>query len=195
MTREAMVDLETLDVNPAACIISIGAVIINPYAPEFAVLNSYYRVLHIDGQDRDIAEDTLCFWMKQSDEARSVFKAEDKIYLHDMLPEFQDFLKLEPIDKIWSKPSYFDLAILTHAYEQYSEEVPWQHRQGKCFRTLCDENPDVPMPIMEGGVKHNALDDALLQARWLHAIRKRQAMIADSDAGKVLAAAFAKPRF
>lgn len=181
MTRECMVDLETLDVTPAAAIVSIGAVIINPYAEEFAVLGSYYKVLHIAGQDREIDEDTLAFWMKQSDEARAVFQTpkEEKVYLHDMLPEFGEFLGFDSvgttmsIDKIWSKPSWFDLSIIGHACSQFGEAIPWQHRQGMCFRTLTEENKNIAPPLADG-IKHNALDDALYQAKWLWQIRRTQ---------------------
>lgn len=193
MTRECMVDLETLDVTPAAAIVSIGAIILNPYAEEFAVLSSYYKVLHISGQDREIDEDTLAFWMRQSDEVRAVFQTpkEEKIYLHDMLPEFGEFLGFDEvgttmsIDKIWSKPSWFDLSIIGHACSQFGEAIPWQHRRGMCFRTLTEENKTIMPPDPEFTVKHNALDDALYQAKWLWKIRNIQQSIIATNAAKV----------
>lgn len=182
-TRAISVDLETLDVDADATIVSVGAVRFDPYTPEFTALETFYQVLQLDGQGRSMGNDTICFWMKQGDEARNVFQAADKVELEEMLEAFTlfcvtnaadgeaDIDKQYVVDEIWAKPAMFDLSILQHAYAQFGETPPWPHRNSRCLRTLQALYPNIPQPDWVG-VKHNSLDDALNQARFIHHIMK-----------------------
>jgi len=49
--------------------------------------------------------------------------------------------------------------------------VPWDFRQNRCLRTLKNMRPEFMELEPEFlGVRHNALDDAMHQTKWLHSI-------------------------
>lgn len=181
MTRACVVDIETLDTSATAAIVSIGAVIIDTEAPNFTVLGSFYQTLNIDGQERSISQSTLRWWMEQAVEVRAAMVVDERRKdLEEALDIFGDFLRLgeqqNPVGEIWSKPSMFDLTILQNAYEQQGSDIPWNHRATRCLRTLTTLYPGVPEPVFVG-VKHLAIDDALQEAKWLHAIMTRNTRI------------------
>lgn len=172
-TRAVSIDLETLDTSATAAIVSIGAVVFDPHAQYFTVLNSFYVNCHIDGQERSISHSTLCWWMKQPDAIRAAF-VEGAADLSEALVALDLFLtgenETEPLqlDEIWAKPAMFDISILEHAYSQCGMTVPWHYRTPRCLRTLQALYPKIDIGFE--GDKHNALADALHQAKLIHTI-------------------------
>lgn len=68
MTRDIMLDLETLDTRPSAVIVSIGAVEFDTNGPN--PLREFYRVLQLPPQlsrGRTECPETLAWWSRQSE--------------------------------------------------------------------------------------------------------------------------------
>ncbi len=74
---------------------------------------------------------------------------------------------------VWSHGEAFDIPIYEYAAHAVGFKAPWHYRAGRDTRTLFDltgfSTKDVPFI----GVEHNALDDAVHQARCVQlAMRK-----------------------
>ena len=177
MSHDIMIDLETLGTTADAAIVSIGAVRFDlqakPGAPFASADACFYRVINIDGQPRRrISGATVSWWMGQSDAARSVFSAEETVYLRQALDDLRDWIRLTCCNapNVWSNGADFDLPILNHAYEAMCMTAPWKPYTGRCYRTYKNLPGARAIKIERQGEHHNALDDAIYQAQHLCAI-------------------------
>lgn len=145
-----MVDLETYDVNPSAVILSIGACVID--APE----KRFYLELDPTTQfERTVSMATKEWWSKQPMPIPI-----GSCHLYDALAQFTFWIRsfnAEPV--IWCKGTDFDVAILTHAYNQMSVAVPWKYNNTRDCRTIFKIANYTPKKA-----EHNALQDAIEQA-------------------------------
>ena len=170
-----MVDLETLSTKPDAVILSIGAVNVDN------LTQSFYQVV----DPRTCAEvgcrmdvDTVMWWMQQSNEAREAVVQEGDELEH-VLTRFAEWIdSLGGITEIWSNGADFDIPILINLFGACGIEVPWKFYQHRCFRTAKENFNWVGKPKFEGD-KHNALSDAIHQAKWLLDIEKCSMDITD----------------
>lgn len=166
--RNIMLDLETLSTQGNAAIVSIGAV---KFDEKTIDNNGFYAVLELDWQihaGRHISENTLAFWMKQSEEARAVFQAAKKP-ASEALEDFAEFCGKDPL--VWGNGSDFDNAILGSLYDALSMERPWGYNGTRCFRTIKNLLQVKELPGRTGTF-HNALHDALYQAQCLQVYLK-----------------------
>jgi len=165
--RHVMIDLETLATTADAAIISIGAV---KFDAKKIAEKGFYTPISIETNlavGRRISEDTLAWWMKQSDEARKVFN-EPNEPLDNALEQLVDWIGHDnPI--VWSNGASFDIPILEHAFTQFSMTVPWKFWNSRCYRTIKSLLKTKDIKI-ENPMKHNALADAYAQARHLQLI-------------------------
>jgi hypothetical protein len=117
---------------------------------------------------RKIDENTLLWWMKQSDEAQAVF-FEEKQALQLAL---QSFVKwFGDSTYIWSNGADFDIPMVVNALSHFHIEAPWKFWNSRCVRTFKNipgaKNIKAPNPL-----KHNALHDAIAQAQLVQAIQR-----------------------
>ncbi len=162
--HNVMVDLETCGRRAGCKVLSIGAV-------EFSadgLGREFYRVCSANGQESLHADpETLVWWDRQSKDARKVL--DDHLAATETLAESLGAFTayLAPIGlghvKVFGNGSDFDNAILYAAYAVAGLDVPWSFWNSRCYRTLKNLVPHVPM--IKSGVAHNALDDAKQQAR------------------------------
>jgi len=170
--KDVMVDLETLATTADSVIMSIGAVIFDIKTGEISD-SGFYRSISIESNleiGRRISEDTLRFWMKQGADAKDVFE-ENKVSLARGLTDFKEWLPDTPT--MWSNGADFDLPMMPLAYTQLGQPIPWKYWNSRCFRTykkLPGANA-VNIPFL--GTKHNALADALHQAKTVIAIEAK----------------------
>lgn len=158
-----MIDLETLSTEPNAAILSLGAVTFDIDTRTLGP--TFYRT--IEDKNGHVSTDTVLWWLSQSKEARSVF-SEKRIPLGQALVEFDDWLATQynPTEvKLWGNGSDFDNIILASAYKRCALRQPWRYHHNCCYRTIRNLFPDVP--IEREGTYHNALDDAVTQAKHL----------------------------
>jgi len=169
MSTDVMVDLETLDTRPSAVILSIGACLVNWRTGEPS--NPFYAVVDLaSSREAGLTEspDTLAWWNRQSPEARRVF-TDPSVSLDEALSLFAHYLRgFNSKDvKIWGNGSDFDNVILANAYDALSYDAPWRFYNNRCFRTVKNVMSDRIQEIDRAGTYHNALDDAMHQARIL----------------------------
>lgn len=177
-----MLDLETMGRGPDAAIVAIGAVVFGiPPDGRGYIGPTFYRVVDLDsavfhGGVMDAS--TVLWWLDQSEEARAALRDDGAEHIDVALRALLAWtLSLGASPCVWGNGAAFDNVILRRAYERLDIPTPWVHWDDRCFRTVRAENRHVPAPPREG-VHHNALDDAMHQARHLLAIWERQRSVA-----------------
>jgi exodeoxyribonuclease VIII len=168
--RDVMVDLETTGRRPGCGILSIGAVRFDPEAG--ALGDTFYEVVNRKScVEAGLREDpaTLAWWGRQSAQPAAVLKLAGKkstsLGLTAALAALAAFLYPSGRDvRVWGCGASFDNAILVAAYEAIGMDVPWQFWNDRCHRTLKAMGPREAEPLREG-THHNALDDAVHQAK------------------------------
>lgn len=159
-----MVDLETLGGAPDGRILSIGACRFDPHQGWEEPCVSFYRAVDPRNSTGRVDVNTVCWWMEQEDSVRlEAFSG--KLLLTNVLVEFIQFC--EGADRIWSNGPTFDEMILRHAYKQCRLNFPFYYKGSRCMRTLKTLAGElgVEIQILENENKHNALADAVWQAR------------------------------
>jgi DNA polymerase III epsilon subunit-like protein len=162
--KNIMIDLETLATSTDAVILSIGAVKFN----DDGVFDDkcLYAVCSTDSQlERHISQSTLVWWMEQGDAAKRVFSDPNKMTLEEALHEVKAYIDRDDY-LLWSNGADFDIPILNHALKHAGLEPMVKHWNHRCFRTMKEEYKMVQKPPFDG-TQHNALMDAIHQAKWL----------------------------
>ena len=158
-----MVDLETLDTTPSSVILSIGTCVIPGYMDP-ADSDKFYVEVHVGSQYMRTQSISTIEWWKQQGNCPD----HGTISLTDALRQFRDYLlryTTEPI--IWCKGTDFDTAILAHAYKQMGSDTPWRYNNVRDFRTVKKLFADSLVVTAPNLNPHNALADAIHQAREL----------------------------
>ena len=169
-----MIDLETMGKNPDAPIISIGAIFFDPQTgdmgPEFS------KTIDLETAGGVIDRDTIKWWLKQSREAQSAIMT-DEIPLDDALLQLREFIDEnsgEFFVQVWGNGANFDNVILRRSYERQGIPCPWRYCNDRDVRTIVELgktlNFDARTDIPFDGERHNALDDARYQAKYVSAI-------------------------
>ena len=169
-----MIDLETMGKNPDAPIISIGAIFFDPQTgdmgPEFS------KTIDLETAGGVIDRDTIKWWLKQSREAQSAIMT-DEIPLDDALLQLREFIDEnsgEFFVRVWGNGANFDNVILRRSYERQGIPCPWRYCNDRDVRTIVELGKaidfDARTAIPFEGVRHNALDDARYQAKYVSAI-------------------------
>ncbi|HAH1644302.1 TPA: exonuclease [Escherichia coli] len=169
-----MIDLETMEKNPDAPIISIGAIFFDPQTgdmgPEFS------KTIDLDTAGGVIDRDVIKWWLKQSREAQSAIMT-DEIPLDDALLQLREFIDEnsgEFFVQVWGNGANFDNVILRRSYERQGIPCPWRYCNDRDVRTIVELGKaidfDARTAIPFEGERHNALDDARYQAKYVSAI-------------------------
>lgn len=167
-----MLDLETLGTRPGCVVLTIGAVLFDPYSLKEPGPGIYMRV-DADEQiaaGREVQEDTLRWWMDQAEDIREEALGEtDRVSVEYMYRELNRICV--GVNNIWAQGPVFDIAILENIYRQYGWPTPWQFWQIRDSRTLFGVHGDPRVKGREG--HHNALADCVYQAQGVQQIYKR----------------------
>ena len=164
--KHVMIDLETLGTSADSVIMSFGAVRFDSESGEMDD-EAFYRSISIESnleKGRRIDESTLIWWMDQSAAAKKVF-TEPKVSLEEALTEFYDWVGTDKNTYVWSNGADFDIPMLHHAVKSFGWELPWNFWNNRCFRTLKNLPAAKRAAKPEAAVKHNALSDAIAQAK------------------------------
>ncbi|WP_420002149.1 3'-5' exonuclease [Acinetobacter sp. LF10] len=159
-----MLDFETLDVAECPVILSMGVVVFN----EDGIVDSFFE--KIDQHSCldlgcTVSVDTLLWWEEQSDTAKkSAFGGTTNIgYAMGMLV---DLYKKYECEEIWSKGAIADIRWANNILDKLDMKKPWKFSREMCFRTYLKYSHKVD--FQPSGEAHNALDDAINQARhWI----------------------------
>lgn len=170
MTKHLMIDLETLAVSPRTVVLSLGAVHFNPFTTD--IFDTLYLKIDLDDQDRlnrEIDPNTIDWWARQDPLVmEETFSTTDRISIQDALNKFHKFAW--GCDRFWSHGVGFDLVIIEDIYRQIKKPLPWNYWQLRDTRTLFDLGYD---PEMSKENKHDALQDAIRQARGVQTVYRK----------------------
>jgi DNA polymerase III, epsilon subunit and related 3''-5'' exonucleases len=171
-----MIDLETMGTNINTPIIVIACVLFDPQTGEIGPV--FYKVISLTNAMKSGAipdGGTIEWWLKQSSEARSALLV-DQIPLDDALLQLREFIDENSDGKfiqVWGNGATFDNAILRRSYERLSIPCPWRYYNDRDVRTVVELGKaigfDARTTIPFEGVRHNALDDARHQVKYLAA--------------------------
>lgn len=176
VTRDdpVMLDLETLGTGSNSAIISIGACRFNPDTQTIG--STFHAVIsRADCLALGCTEDdsTLEWWGKQSMEARlASFDHPSPTDAKVVLLAFYDWMGgANSKTCLWGNGSDFDNAMLAELYRKAGIPAPWKFWNNRCYRTMKNMFPGVS--FQRHGTHHNALDDAVTQAKHLMLILRR----------------------
>lgn len=177
MVKRVMLDFEALGNGKHACVVQMGACYFGamhelPDVRTFKVNVNAEDAIY-NGAEMDAS--TVYWWLSQSPEAIKSILAEPRILEADAFEQLNDFLA--PADEIWSHATY-DFVILTEALKRLGIKPAFSYRAARDIRTLHALSGFNRDSIKREGTHHDALDDAVYQARYV------SAMIAALDAPK-----------
>ncbi len=193
MTVSVMIDFETLGLSENAVLLSLGAVVFDPAT---GTLGDQFHS-HIDPRlqpGREISADTVLWWLAQDDAARGkltqAIKYMDQIEsgevdnmepeqveatfegaahpIHHVARAFVNWVEhMDDTVEVWTNGAV-DHAWLESMMKYSGLKNPIKFWNQRDYRTLKNLYPDVTAEF--SGVKHNALDDAIHQAKHAMAI-------------------------
>ena len=186
-----MLDLETMGKGSNAAIVSIGAVFFNPLTGELG--DQFYKRIWLESAAKygELDASTVVWWLGQSDEARAEISHNDSVGLNEAIRGFSEFIfnntKGSFTDtRVWGNGCTFDNVIIANAYKQLKLQKPWSYSGDMDVRTivelgrkLINFDPKKDMPFE--GEKHNALADAIHQAKYVSAIYQKLADVIQRD--------------
>ncbi|EGN2973050.1 exonuclease [Escherichia coli] len=169
-----MIDLKTMGTNPDAPIISIGAIFFDPQTGDMGA--EFIKTIDLETAGGVIDRGAIKYWWKQSREAQSAIMT-DEIPLDDALLQLREFIDEnsgEFFVQVWGYEASFDNVILRRSYERQGIPCPWSYYNDRDVRTIVELGKaidfDARTAIPFEGERHNALDDARYQAKYVSAI-------------------------
>lgn len=169
--QRIMLDIETLDTASTAVILSIGAV-------EFDDVNlgrRFHARVDIDSclkHGLTISGSTISWWMSQPDEARKLFQSQGQP-LDRVLIDFATWVDWRQVKEVWANGTDFDLPIIANAFRAIGAgQQPWPYYMARDYRTIRKiySKQVLDEVTIEPVVEHDALEDAVAQARTLQAL-------------------------
>jgi exodeoxyribonuclease VIII len=166
--RDVMIDIETLGNTPDATVLTIAGIAFDRMGhygmvADPTTLDFYYARVEIDHQNRQINEDTVDWWAKQPEEAKTeAFHPDQRIPLDIAMIELNKWAS--GADRYWANGAGFDFTILESCNRQFNNKSPWNFWQVLDARTIYKMVPDHFIPQNN---KHHALWDCLSQIQRL----------------------------
>ena len=185
-----MLDMEFLDTEPSAAIVSIGAIFFDPVAGKLG--NSFYTNVSADDCVRrhgmTISADTIRWWVDQDIKAiRDAFAIDKVMMLELALVKFGNFVsQVKRDDLIIHAQGSLDFYIMKNAWAKLPDpnaKLPWLFRNERDLRTLRALYPNIDVPRV--GKSHNALDDATYQANVAIEIYQHISGVPSDDLAKI----------
>ena len=158
--NHCMLDLEALSLTPDATILSISAMLFDPFVPiyTFEELNDnpvLDLVIAFEGQEnRSINQSTIEWWAKQDQKVTDkMFRENDRTPLNDALIQLKNFV-WNKATRIWTQGLSFDIPLLENAYTSFGMPSPWHYWQARDSRTLLDF-----VSVDQPTVTHDSVED------------------------------------
>ena len=175
-----MVDIETMGTRAGAPVLAVGAIFFEPATGELG--SQFYQVATLRSEMENGAvpdADTVMWWMTQSDLARAIL-LNCPLHINELLVNLYSFSESEcnaANIQFWGNGSGFDNVLLIDAYRRAGLRPFWNFWNDRDVRTIVELgrqigiDPKRDMPF--AGERHNALDDAIHQAKYVSAIWQR----------------------
>jgi exodeoxyribonuclease VIII len=206
---ELMIDIESLGTTAGSPVVTIGAVLFDPYSCDSSeVLANRALNIRIDVSDsvnlsRGVEGGTLRWWFEQKDEAIKALIGSDCVSMQEALlklwrychergafvnKEFFEGLSNYPkTNRYWAKDPDFDMQLMRYYYEHPSMDAhsPWKFWECRSVRTVQDlawPNGSSERPDFNvPGVAHDARYDAITQAMMVQSAMHRLNLSKDQD--------------
>lgn len=172
MSKDLMLDIESLGTNPDAPILSLGACWFNYDKPDIEPTGKIH--VHFDVEEqckklgRIIDPSTVKWWFQQSDNARSAVFAPNPTSFPSYFAQLSSFLNAA--DTVWAKGPDFDCVLLKSLVDATGHYIKWPFWKHRCVRTMVNQFPELCAHVQMEGSAHNALVDAVYQANQIRAI-------------------------
>lgn len=156
-----MIDIETLDTRSTAVVLSVGWC----FFDSNSISPPTHYCMDLDTQfeaGRTLSQDTLFWWMKQSEEARAAAfdPSPDRLSPDELGINLRMAIHANKVDRVWSHGPAFDMATLSSLLGGDA----WDFRSLRDTRTMAmlvqAERPQPKVP-------HDAGSDAEAQAKWV----------------------------
>lgn len=177
MWVDLMIDLETMGLPPDGAVVSIGACFFDLEKREIGP--TFKRNINLATAVREggtINPGTVMWWLGQSQAARDSirFSGEDiRTTLTDLAALIEEHSRVQDV-RPWGNSAAFDLMLLHTAYMRMGMSTPWSPFRERCFRTVRNMYPSIEYNTDDKGEgAHNALEDAIFQAKHLFKIKDR----------------------
>lgn len=178
---DIMLDLETLDNRPTSVILSLAA---TPFDfesdKEYPALTQYINVDSCLNAGLTVCQNTILWWLDQSEEARNKQTSADRVSLVAALQNLSQFIDnlrrhystIDDNDRLhtpqiylWGNGAAFDLAILRNAYAACGLEFPIKPWFEQDVRTITRFAPSIKKNMEFVGVQHDAEYDCRHQIK------------------------------
>lgn len=167
MTKDrVMIDIETLGLNAGSAILSIGAVRFDTEG----LGDTFERNVSLEScEDAGLTIDagTLEWWLSQDGDVQHVLTG--GVNLEDALNDLSRFYG--EAAEVWAYSPAFDCKHLEAAYNAVGSIQPWEYYEQRDCRTLL--NLPVAVEMEQEGNEHDALDDAIYQAKQVSETLRR----------------------
>jgi hypothetical protein len=169
-----MLDIETLGEGSSSVIISIGAVLFDPYEGPSPDPDARFRI-NIDVQSSlnyglKVTGATLKWWVDKKWATLSEM-LNNTVNLPSALNRFREWLEKHGGKKLymWGRSPRFDEGRLQDAYYAIGQTEPWDFRKEMCVRTIMELVPGIWETTPQATEVHNPESDALKQ---IEAVRR-----------------------
>ena len=170
--KHCSIDIETLGQARNSVVLSIGAVVFDPYDNDLEAalqdtnaehtFTTMYTKVDVESCEKlgmVIEDDTISWWAKQKDEiVEAAFADSNRKTIEEALKEL--FVFSRHCSRFWAKSPEFDLVILEYAAIRSQLGVPWQYHACRDIRTL----EELTGLNTKSSNTHDALGDAYNQS-------------------------------
>lgn len=182
MMKDIMIDIETLSANNNAVIVSISAVQFNLVTGKTG--ETFEIGISLEEQQklgRDIAVDTVTWWLQQEKEAQHSLLSIDKVSIAEAIKGLNTFIatvasncnvQLKKLN-LWGNGSSFDNAIVRSLYKDVNSEFLLPYYCDRDVRTLVQIAMFNPFKVRFDGIKHNGIDDCKHQIKYCNMAYKQ----------------------
>lgn len=205
---ELMLDIETLGTVVGSPVITIGAVLFDPYACDSGEeLMRRALLLRVDISEAikystGVDGQTLRWWFEREDKAIKALVVGDVVPMQAALKQlelycndrgsfmgkkfFADICDFPVCNRFWAKDPDFDMRLMQYLYDHpdLDGKLPWNFHKCRSVRTVQDlawpEGHDRP-DFEVPGVAHDASWDAVTQAMTIQAGMRRLGLSRDQD--------------
>lgn len=175
-----MLDCETLSTRPNALILQLAALPFDPDAPlsepchGTAAFDVYldWTVCEIEAEACHTDLKTMQWWLGQNEVARTrLTRGSPRLDAMKAADELICFMSENLLKgaTVWSYGATADIVWVRHFLRIAGYPDPWSYRSERCLRTVGALYPGLPARRPE--TPHDALSDAVAQARWLRDVR------------------------
>lgn len=164
MSIHGMIDLETIDVQPSAVILTLGAVKFNPFTDDEPHSGLYLKIDITEQLEagRTVSDSTIEWWAKQPESVvNDAFYNDDMVSMESAAAQINKWLV--GLDRVWAQGVAFDIPILEDFLKSAGAGVNFDFWNVRDSRTILAAMPKDPRKEMQQDL-HNALADAYFQA-------------------------------